>query len=95
MRLSEQRIEHLAGEIVEALASRADLVRFTGDRSRTARELARFLAALLRIEDEITQEAMAKVGTYSRHVAQGTTEWELLVAKHKEEIAARRGYVLG
>jgi hypothetical protein len=95
VRLSEERIQHLAGAMIEALASRADLVRFSGDRSRAARELARFLAAELRIEDEITQEAMAKVATYSRHVAQGTTEWELLVAKHKEEIAARRGYVLG
>lgn len=95
MKLSEERTQHLARETIDALVSRADLLRFSGDRSRLARDLARFLGGLLRIEDEITQEAMAKVDTYARHVAQGTTEWELLVAKHREEIAARRGYVLG
>jgi hypothetical protein len=95
VKLSEERTQHLARETIEALASRANLVRFPGDQSRLARDLAGFLGALLRIEDEITQEAMAKVASYARNVAQGTTEWELLVAKHREEIAARRGYVLG
>ena len=95
MRLSEERIAVLAGRILEALAAPPGAVRIRGDRARIKRELARYVSAELGIEDEITQEATARVASYSRGVAPGTYEWEILVAKHKEEIAARRGYVLG
>ena len=94
MRLSEEKIERIAQELADRLDSREDLVRILGDPGRLERDLARFLVADLRIEDEITQEALAQMETYSRDIVQGSTEWELLLAKHKDEIAARRGYTL-
>jgi hypothetical protein len=93
MRLSEEKISKIALDLAR-LVGEGRLAAFRGEPARLERDLARFLAAELRIEDEITQEAMERLRTYSRSVPPGSTEWELLLAKHKEEIAARRGYVL-
>ena len=41
------------------------------------------------------QEAVNRVAGYGRGIPPGTSEWQVLVDKHKDEIAARRGYVLG
>ena len=71
-----------------------DLVDFRPTTRQMARDLARFITADLAIEDEINAEAMEKINTYSRKIPEGTTEWMLLLAKHKDEIAAKRGYVL-
>lgn len=94
MRLSDEKIETLAGEIVEYLEDHPELARLTVPASRLEREVSRFIRADLRIEDEISQEALARMETYSRKVPQGSTEWTILLERHKEEIAARRGYVL-
>jgi hypothetical protein len=94
LRLSEEKIQRIAENLVEMLESREELVRVRMDSRLLERELFRFIVADLKIEDEINQEALAKMETYSRKVAQGTTEWTVLLAKHKEEIAIRRGYVV-
>lgn len=94
MRLSDEKIDTLAGEIVDLLEDRSDLVRLEVAPSRLRREVARFIRADLRIEDEISQEALARMDTYSRKVPQGSSEWTILLDRHKEEIAARRGYVI-
>ena len=94
MRLSEEKIQRIAENLVEMLESREELVRVGLDSPLLERELFRFIVTDLKIEDEINQEALAKMETYSRKVAHGTTEWMVLLAKHKEEIAVRRGYVV-
>jgi hypothetical protein len=94
MRLSEEKIGMLALEIGELVASGSGIVRFTGESRALERDIARFITVDLRIEDEITQEALAKMATYRRQVTEGSTEWRVLLDRHKEEIAARRGYVL-
>jgi hypothetical protein len=95
MRLSEERVHALAFKIVNVLGTRPDLVRLTGDRTRLARDLGRWLLVDLKIEDEITQEAVDQVAGYGRGIPPGSSEWQILVDKHKDEIARRRGYVLG
>ena len=93
MRLNEKRIDRLSQAILDLLLEE-DLVDFRPTTRQMARELARFITADLAIEDEITAEAMEKLNTYSRKIPEGSTEWMLLLAKHKDEIAAKRGYVL-
>lgn len=93
MRLNEKRIDRLAQAILDLLLEE-DLVDFRPTTRQMARDLARFITADLAIEDEINAEAMEKINTYSRKIPEGTTEWMLLLAKHKDEIAAKRGYVL-
>jgi len=94
MRVSEEKIQRIAERLAGILQSRPDLVRFEGGGRGLDRAIARFLTADLRIEDEITHEALDRLGTYSRNLTPGGTEWTLLLEKHKEEIAARRGYVI-
>ena len=95
MKLSEERVSVIAARIVTVLAARPDLVRVTGDRNRLTREVARWILADLKIEDEITQGAVNQVAGYGRGIPPGSSEWQILVDKHKDEIARRRGYVLG
>ena len=95
MKLSEERVSVIATGIVSVLATRPDLVRVTGDRNRLSREVTRWILADLKIEDEITQEAVDQVAGYGRGIPPGSSEWQILVDKHKDEIARRRGYVLG
>jgi hypothetical protein len=95
MRLTEERVLVIASRIVNALASRPDLVRMTADPKRLSREVTRWILADLKIEDEITQEAVTQVAGYGRGIPPGSSEWQILVDKHKDEIARRRGYVLG
>jgi hypothetical protein len=94
VKLSEEKVAKIAADVADAIQDRPDLLVHRGDPRKLPREIARFLESDLKIEDEITQEALARLATYSRTVAPGTTEWEILLAKHKEEIAARRGYIL-
>ena len=93
MRLNERRIDQLAERIVDLLLEE-DLIDFRPTRKRMVVEVSRFITADLAMEDEITNEAMAKLATYSLEFPEGSTEWMLLLNKHKDEIAARRGYVL-
>jgi hypothetical protein len=95
MRLSEERVSVIAARIVNVLATRPDLARVSGDRNRLTREVTRWILADLKLEDEITQEAVNQVAGYGRGIPPGSSEWQILVEKHKDEIARRRGYVLG
>ena len=94
MRLSEEKIEKIAEDLADLLTEREDLVRVSVGAARLETDLTRFLVADLRIEDEIQQEALARMETYSRKMTPGSTEWTILLEKHRDEIAARRGYVL-
>jgi len=93
VRLNEKRIDKMAEVLVDELLE-ADLIDFKPSMKQMMGEVARFIAADLAIEDEITNEAMERLNTYSRKIPEGTTEWMVLLAKHKDEIAAKRGYVL-
>ncbi|NNF08201.1 MAG: DUF507 family protein [Candidatus Eisenbacteria bacterium] len=95
MRFSEERIARLAEGIVEALSKRKDLITLTGSRERLELDIEDFFIEDGNIERQISEEAAAKIKTYSRPIQEGSSEWDMLFAKHKEEIAARRGYVLG
>jgi len=94
MRLREERIEALAERIVEALEDRGDLVDIAAKPGVVGAALADAIAADLKIEGQIAEEAVAKVESYGRTIEPGSAEWELLVEKHKQEIADRRNYVI-
>ena len=93
MRLTEKRIDRLADRIVDTLLEE-DLIDFKPTTKQMVIEVSRFIANDLAMEDEITNEAMARIATYSRKIVEGSTEWMLLLNKHKEEIANKKGYIL-
>lgn len=93
MRLNEKRVARLAEQIVDVLLE-DDLIDFKPTTKQMVGEVSRFITADLAIEDEINAEALARLETYSRKLTEGTTEWTLLLNKHRDEIAAKRGYVV-
>lgn len=92
MKLSEEKISHLAGRIVDRLLD-DDLVDFKMSEARLRTGIERVIEEDLRIEDEIANEAIAKIESYKREIAYGSDEWRLLFERFFREIAERRGYV--
>lgn len=91
MKLSQEKIAHITGRCVDRLLD-DDLVDFKMPESRLRAALQHVIEDDLRIEDEIANEAIARIETYKRDIPYGSDEWQLLFERFSREIAARRGY---
>jgi hypothetical protein len=56
--------------------------------------LEKVLQEDLRIEDEISNEAIERIESYKREIPYGSDEWKLLFDRFFREIAERRGYTM-
>jgi uncharacterized protein len=92
MKLSAEKMTHLAGRLVDRLLD-DDLIDFKMPEARLRTGLERVLEEDLRIEDEISNEAIARIESYKRDIPYGTDEWKLLFERFFKEIAERRGYI--
>ncbi len=95
MRLSPDKIGRLGERIVDSLVEKGAIaLRQPGKAGRAALVAAirDLIVADLRIEEEIDAEAERILATYKRQIV--GTERDILFRKTKEEIAARRGYIL-
>jgi hypothetical protein len=92
VRLTEEKIEHLAGRVLDRLLD-DDLVDFKGPEARVRSGIHLVLEEDLRIEDEISTEAIARIESYKREIPYGSDEWRILFDRFFHEIAERRGYV--
>lgn len=89
MRLSEDRISHLAHLITDGIW-KDDLVDFT-DEDKVLHETKKGIANYLHIEDTADDMVRNKIRSLSRHVPEGSKEWEVLYKKYyQEEIAKKR-----
>lgn len=91
MKLSQEKIAHITGRCVDRLLD-DDLVDFKMPESRLRAGLQHVIEDDLRIEDEIANEAIARIETYKRDIPYGSDEWQLLFERFSREIATRRGY---
>ncbi len=91
MKLSQEKIAHLAGRVVDRLLD-DDLIDFRMSEQRLRSGLEGILSADLRIEDEIAGEAIARIESHKRDIPHGSDEWHILFERYFREIAARRGY---
>ena len=92
MRLSEDRITFIAHQIAEDLVSK-NLVKFGGSQLVMEAEIARVIAADLKIEEEIDREVVEMIDSMKRVIPQGSAEWQAIYSQKKEEIARRRNYI--
>ena len=90
MRLSEDRLSHLAHLITDAIW-KDDLVDFQDD-NRALSEVKRVLTSYLHIEDEADSAARAKIRSLSRDVPEGSREWEILYRKYFEEALQKKSF---
>lgn len=93
MRLSEDRIQFVAGQIASDLIN-SGAIKFSGSRIVLESEIARVLVEDLRIEEEIDREVVDMIDSMQRKIPQGSAEWQAIFTQKKEEIARRRNYIV-
>lgn len=91
MKLSQEKIAHLTGRCIDRLLD-DDLIDFKMPETRLRSGLQHVIEDDLRVEDEISNEAIARIETYKRDIPYGSDEWRILFERFSREIAERRGY---
>ena len=84
MLMSEDKISHLSHLILGTL-KKSPLCRLKEDNGRVLREIKRVLASEMELEEEIDRKVKARLSSYSRHIIEGSAEWEVLYKKTFEE----------
>jgi hypothetical protein len=88
MRMSRERIFHLADQIVQQLNTHAGVVVKAPEDIRT--EIVRVLTEEAKLEESIDGEVRKILGSYARPAPEGSREWEVLYQKTREEVYRRR-----
>jgi hypothetical protein len=88
MRMSRERVFHLADLIVKTLGTTAGLNVKAPDELRP--EVVRALTEESKLEESIDAEVRKILASYSRPLPEGGREWEVLYQKTREEVRRRR-----
>ncbi len=93
MRLSEERIQGIAAQIVDTLLDEEHVdLEVAEDRFRFLVESK--ITEMLRLEDEIDEEAAAWIHQNKSYLEDGSPEFEVELEKVKKNLADAKGYVL-
>lgn len=93
MRLSEERIARIAGQITDQLLDEEHVdLQIDEDRFRFLIE-SKLLEQLM-LEDTIDEEAAAWVHRHKPGLVDGTPEFDIELEKAKKNVANSKGYVL-
>jgi hypothetical protein len=93
MRLSEERVQKIAREIMDTLLDE-DHVDLEVGEDRFLVQIEGKLLELLRMEDTIDEEAAQWIHVNKSYLQDGTPEFEVELEKVKKDIANSKGYVL-
>jgi hypothetical protein len=88
MRMSRERIFHLADLLVKELGGTAGVTVKMPDELRP--EIIRALTEESKLEESIDGEVRKILASYSRPALEGSREWEVLYQKTREEVFKRR-----
>ena len=88
MRMSRERIFHLADRIVQELTGNPAVVVKAPDDVRT--EVIRVLTEESKLEESIDGEVRKILSSYARPAPEGSREWEVLYQKTREEVFRKR-----
>jgi hypothetical protein len=92
MVLSDEKISHLSHLILNHLKAPGN-ARLKVDEPVALREIKRLLAGELKAEDEADVAVRRRLASYSKPLAEGTTEWETLYRKAFQEEMRKRNKV--
>ncbi len=87
MRLSEDRISHISHLIFDGVWD-DDLVDFTDDK-KALREIKDVISSFFAVEERAEEAARSTIRSLSRHVPEGSREWDILYKKYFEEELAK------
>ena len=89
MLLSDEKTSHLSHLIWDHLKNPTH-ARLKVDEVAVLREIKRFLAAELKVDEEVDALVRRRLASYSRPLAEGSPEWETLYRKTFEEEMRKR-----
>jgi hypothetical protein len=84
MLLSEEKVSHLAHRILDGLSEELDLA-WRVEEGEVLREIKRVITLELKLEEEIDFLVRQRLASYSRPIAEGSPEWEVLYRKFFNE----------
>lgn len=90
MKLSEERVSHLARLVVDGIWN-DDLVDYSDD-DAALRAAKKGLGDFMKELDDVDEKIKAKVASLKRGVTEGSPEWDIMYAKYFEEEMQRRGH---
>ncbi len=82
--LNEDKTSHLSHVILQAV-KKSPLVAVKGDDGRMLKDIKRVLAEELAQEEAIDRKVRTKLGSYSRGIIEGSSEWDVLYRKTFDE----------
>ncbi|SNB47513.1 Protein of unknown function [Geobacter sp. DSM 9736] len=89
MRVSEDRISHIAHKIIDRLW-RDDLADFS-DEPRALQSVKNSVSGYFTVAEEVDDAVRKKLSSYSQAKVPGSREWEILYQKfYQEEMAKRK-----
>lgn len=88
--LSDDKTTHLTHVLLNTLLDR-DIIDITEDESTVRRAIKRAIVTQLTIGQQMDQAVRRKIESLSRHVPEGSPEWDTLYQKYLREEEARRG----
>ena len=90
MLLSEEKISHMAHRILDGLSEEPDLS-WRVEEGEVLREIKRVIVLELKLEEEMDRLVRQRLSSYSRPIAEGSPEWEILYRKiFNEEMKKRK-----
>ena len=93
MRLSEERVAHLARTIANTLLD-DEMVDLEIDEAKFVHLVESLILQDLKVEDVIDEDATAWLKKHRPQLEEGSTEWEIQMDRVKEDLAVSRGYVI-
>jgi len=87
--ISDDKASHLA-HLALGTFKKSALCRLIEDDGKVLREIKRVVAAELVLEAETDKKVRARLASYSRHIVEGSAEWDVMYRKAFEEEQKKR-----
>jgi hypothetical protein len=94
MMLSDDKISHLSHVLLKGLLERKAIVPVEED-SKLRTEIKRTMVSELKVGEEIDSVVRKKLQSFSKKIAEGSPEWEILYKKVFREEEIKRGRASG
>jgi len=94
MMLTEDKISHLSHVLLKGLLEK-DLIEAIEDEGKIRAEIKRTIISELKIGEEIDAAVRKKLLSFSKKIAEGSPEWDVLYKKYFREEEFKRGRTSG
>ena len=93
MRLSENRIQSLAREIVSKVQEKK-YVSLESSENEAVLEISRLLINDLKFEDRVDQEVRQAISNMKENIPEGSSQYQAIFRQLKQQIAQKYNYIL-